>query len=71
MSKVLVSPEQRTGQRHKLQNSSKTLLKEKERKRKSLQGKWWAPARWYRSIDFFKFNLQVVRWEKSEQFWYT
>jgi hypothetical protein len=27
-----VSSEQRPGQRHKLQNSSKTLLKEKERK---------------------------------------
>jgi hypothetical protein len=27
-----VSSEQRTGQRHKLQNSNKTLLEEKERK---------------------------------------
>jgi hypothetical protein len=30
---ILVTPEQRTGQRHKLQNNSKTLLKEKERER--------------------------------------
>jgi hypothetical protein len=29
-----MSPEQRTGQRHKLQNSNKALLTEKERKRK-------------------------------------
>jgi hypothetical protein len=32
--RVLVSPEQRTKQRHRLQNNSKTLLKGKERKSK-------------------------------------
>jgi hypothetical protein len=34
-----VSPEQRIGQRHKLQSSSKTLLKEKERRSKKSHGK--------------------------------
>jgi hypothetical protein len=62
-----VSTEQGTGQRCKLQNSSKTLLKEKVIKSKeiSLPEKKGAPIRVHRSIDFifilFCFEMQSDR----------
>jgi hypothetical protein len=49
-----ISPDLRTGQRHKLQNSSKMLLEGKERKSKKKHPKRKSsgpPARWHRSIN--------------------
>jgi hypothetical protein len=59
-----VSPEQR----HKLQNSSKSLLKEKSKEKHSQRSSGPQPGGAEALISLFKPNLQVVKREKSGQY---